>query len=457
MIIKKEFFLFFSVMIVTFMIGFDTTGLGVAIPEIAAKSGFGVKEGTWLSVSYTAGFAAFLLPAGIITDKGGIRINIITSLLIFVLSSLYLTYCETLTEFTCIRLVQGVSAAFLNTSAMALLSILYPLGSNGRTRVFRQWSMFLGLSFAIGPILGSLIVNYASWEWIMFLNIPLGIIVALPFVSRAYMSTARKKTLGQVSLASSIPATVIILLVTMHQYFANNFSVSVGFYYMMALFLCFVVLGAIHFLSRRSFTRLPELRNGYFLISLLLPVFFSVSYWSLFVTLPGYITMTFGYTPMVVMLFMLCLSVPLTLVPLLALQNKLKLNAMNGFVFIAIGLGLLSFIFKSPVGGDDILLAITLFIMGVGASILNPIMARVVMDNVSAENSGLAAAITSTVRQLGFALGVALYSLMTVTSSKNLINISVANAFSLSAALPLISLLICIVLNKRSQLLSKAH
>ena len=457
MTIKGEHLLFISVMIVTFMIGFDTTGLAVAIPEIAVKSGFGIKEGTWLSVSYTAGFAAFLLPAGILTDKIGIRWNLLVSLLIFVFSSLYLTFCETLTEFTCVRLLQGISASFLNTSAMALLNILYPVGGEGRPHAFSQWSMFLGLSFSLGPILGSLIVSYASWEWIMLINIPLGMIVAVSFLKKSGITLPRKKTLGQVSLTSSIPATGILLLITMHQYFQSEASNMYTSYYVLALIACAVSLVIIHFSSLKSFTKLQEFKNGYFLISLLLPIFFSISYWSLFIVLPGFITVKLGCNSLGVMVYMLCLSVPLTLVPVLRLQDKLKLNAMMGFVFIAFGLFALGRVFNSPGEYSNILLAASLFIMGLGASILNPIMARVVMDNVSPENSGLAAAITSTVRQVGFAFGVALYSLMTASGPTTFITLSEPHAFSFSATLPLVSMLICLILNKRSQLLSKVH
>ncbi|MHC5175975.1 MFS transporter [Serratia rhizosphaerae] len=458
MLRKKEDLFFLSVMIVTFMIGFDTTGLGVAIPDIAVRLGFGIKEGTWLSISYTAGFAAFLLPAGIITDKTGYRLTLLSSLSVFVLSSVYSTYCETLTEFTTIRLIQGISAAFLNTSAMALLNVLYPVGGpRNRAGAFKKWSMFLGLSFALGPILGSLIVSYLSWGWIMLINIPLSLVVLFPFVGSTAMETLKKGALGQVSLTSTLPATIILLSITMNPYFNQTFSGLGRHLFYTIIIACLIALGSLHLFSSKSFTRLPELKNGNFLISLLLPIFFSISYWSLFVTLPGYITVKFNYSPMMVMTSMLCLSIPLTLIPVFTLQDKLKLNAMSGFVFIALGLLALAYLFNTNVKHQGLLLDITLFIMGCGAAILNPIMARVVMDNVAPENSGLAAAITSTLRQMGFAVGVAFYSLMTDSSISNGLNISESHAFIASSILPLIALSICIYLNKRSQLLSKAH
>ena len=454
---QKEKLLFLSVMLITFMIGFDTTGLGVAIPSIATNLGFGVKDGAWLSVAYTAGFAAFLLPSGIITDKYGFRLTLLPALMVFVVTSVYSAYSESLTSFTLVRLLQGISAAFLNTSAMALLNLLYPPGgTKDRAGAFKKWSMFLGMSFALGPILGSLIVSWASWQWIMFINIPLGLVVLIPFISSTGVDKGKSVALGKAPLLSTLPATVILLVITLMQFINQVASAKGSSALPVAIVLCLLVLVFMHIYYPRTFTRLPELKNGYFLASLLLPVIFSVSYWSLFVTLPGYLALRLAYDPLHIMLAMLCLSAPLTLFPLLKLQERLRLNASLGFVFLTAGLLALSWLFSTGTTAADIPLAVTLVIMGCGAAILNPIMARVVMDNVAAENSGLAAAITSTLRQTGFALGVTFYSLMTQAGFSG-ITLTETDAFICSATLPLFALLICLAVNRRSQLLSRAH
>jgi len=454
---QKEKLLFLSVMLVTFMIGFDTTGLGVAIPDIAANLGFGVKEGAWLSVAYTAGFAAFLLPSGIITDKYGFRITLLPALTVFVVSSISSTCSDSLISFTVVRLIQGISAAFLNTSAMALLNVLYPVGGNkDRAGAYKKWSMFLGMSFALGPVLGSLIVSWASWEWIMLINIPLGAIVVLPFIGGPGIKAAQTGNLGSVSLLSTLPATAVLLVITLIPFFREHAAGYHDSMLLIALLLCAAALLAMHLFYPRAFTRLPELKNGYFLASLLLPVIFSISYWSLFVTLPGYLALRLHATPLQTMLAMLCLSVPLTLFPVLKLQERVRLNANIGFLFLTAGLLSLAWLFNHSTTDSALQLALTLIVMGCGAAILNPVMARVVMDNVAPENSGLAAAITSTLRQTGFALGVAFYSLMTEAGLSGF-NLSETEAFAYAACLPLVALLICVSVNRRSQLLAKAH
>jgi MFS transporter, DHA2 family, methylenomycin A resistance protein len=455
---RREHLLFLSVMIVTFMIGFDTTGLGVAIPDIATKLGFGVKEGTWLSISYTAGFAAFLLPAGIITDKIGSRLTLMTALLVFVLSSIYSTFCVSLESFTIIRLIQGISAAFLNTAAMALLNLLYPVGGKkDRAGAFKKWSMFLGLSFALGPILGSLIVSYVSWQWIMLINIPLGLFVLFPFVGNGPHRNQSGGALRKVSLLSTLPASTILLLITMHQYAARLSSEYGELTVNVIIVLCFLLLLLFHFTSDRSFTRLPELKSGAFLTSLLLPIIFSITYWSLFVVLPGYFKVRLNLSAMEVMLAMLLLSLPLTIVPVFKLQEKFRLNSMAGFLLISIGLILLSSIFFMNTEKHLLVTGLALVLLGVGAAILNPVMARVVMDNVAPENSGLAAALTSTLRQTGFAAGVAFFSLLTESKFSSGLHFSESGALLFTSILPLVALAICIGLNRRTQLLSKAH
>lgn len=439
------------------MIGFDTTGLGFAIPDIATNLGFGIKQGAWLSISYTAGFAAFLLPAGIITDKSGIRLTLIMALLIFVFTSIFSTRCISLEAFTITRLFQGISAAFLNTSAMALLNLLYPVGeSKDRAKAFKYWSLFLGLSFALGPILGSMMVTYISWQWIMLINIPLGVLVMIPFIGNP-LDKAGGGAFSRISLISTMPATLLLLLITMYQY-AERISVLNGRLIInILIILCVMLLVLFHLLSERSFTRLPELKKKTFLTSLLLPVIFSITYWSLFVVLPGYFTVQMEMSSMALTLAMLLLALPLTFVPVFKIQERLRLNATGGFLLLTAGLLLLSSVFAMSSGEHLFISGVALTLLGTGAAILNPVMARIVMDNVAPENSGLAAALTSTLRQSGFAAGVAFFSLLTENGFYSVLHFTESRALLSASAFPLFALAICIGLNKRSQILSRSH
>lgn len=447
---KKENLLFCSVIIVTFMIGFDTTGLGVAIPDIATTLGFGIKQGAWLSISYTAGFAAFLLPAGIITDRVSGRLTLLAALFVFVVTSLYSIFCVSLESFTAIRLIQGISAAFLNTSAMATLNFLYPVGQEDRTMAFKKWSMFLGLSFALGPALGSVIVTYASWEWIMLINIPLGIMALLPFAGTTLSDNASAAALKRVSLLSTLPAAILLLLMILYQYAKKIVEVHGKLAVDSLIVLCIVSLFVFHLTSERSFTRLPELKSRPFLISLFLPIIFSISYWSLFIVTPGYFTVRMDLSTMQIMFLMLLLSLPLTLVPVFKIEQKWRLKATGGFLLLTIGLLLLATAFATSTRENLLISAAAFVLLGTGAATLNPIMARIVMDNVALEHSGLAAALTSTLRQTGFVAGVAFFSLLTESEFPSTLHFTESDALLFASALPLIALAICIGLDKWS-------
>lgn len=436
--------IFIAIMIVTFMIGFDTTGLGVAIPVIATELGFGVKEGAWLSISYTAGFAAFLLPAGIITDRLGAMRTLISALLVFVVASYMSVSCVSLGSFIFVRLIQGIAAAFLNTAAMALLNLLFPVGSSNRSQVFKTWSMILGLSFSLGPPLGGLIIRMLDWSWILLLNLPLGGLVVFLMLKRKDRTLSAGGALSRVSLFSTLPVTAILLLVTMYQYIDQVLPGQNGTIIKATL----LILGGIsvwlcHHFSVRSFTRLPELKNGAFVISLVLPIIFSIAYWSLFVVLPQYFAVKLGFDALYLAMTMLLLSLPLTLVPLLRIAERFNLQATEGFLMLTVGLVLLAGIFSPVVDGNVWLLAVGLLLLGTGAAVLNPLMARLVMDNVAPENSGLAAALTSTLRQVGFAAGVAFFSLLTQHSEESVIHISEAMALLIAAMLSLVALAVC--------------
>lgn len=259
---------FLSVLIVTFMIGFDTTGLGISIPTIAHKIGVTVKDGSWLSIAYTAGFSAFLLPAGIIIDRYGYTKNIVTSIVFFLGISLVLTQCVTLNEFIIFRLLQGVSAAFLNTSSMALLSAIFPVNGKGdRGATFKIWSQVLGLSFALGPVLGNLLTECVTWKAIFLINIPLTVLFFF-FYKRSVLPHVGSKK-NSTNLISTFPMVGILLLFTFFECLPMVVS-------LFSLIVLLIAMMFIHVKSERSFTRLTELKDSFFLLSLTTNYIFNV-------------------------------------------------------------------------------------------------------------------------------------------------------------------------------------
>lgn len=172
----------------------------------------------------------------------------------------------------------------------------------------------------------------------------------------------------------------------------------------------------------------------------------------MFIDAPGILKDTFQFGSNEIMLSMLLLAIPLTIGPLLS--NHILSKLSSNLYFLSLSIGLISFGYQvyNPNSFSYIIICITFLLMGIGASQLNPLMARIVMDRVSPSNSGLAASITSTLRQAGFSLGVAYYTVMTsdgISASGQIFDQSKSLLYA--SIFPIAAFIICVVLHKNPQ------
>lgn len=314
---------YLGVLIITFLIGFDTTCIGLAISSIASDIGFTVKQGAWLSIGYTAGFSSFLLPSGILTDRLGATKIIFISLTVFVGTALLSIHSDNIDLFSLLRLLQGISAAFLNTAAMAILNDLFPINSSShRDKAFRMWSAVLGVSFSLGPTLGGAIITFLSWKYIMLVNLPLGMIATYFIKAQGHINPTRSITLHRTSLLSTFPISLALLTLCM----GNSVSAYTGYkLYIVIPFVLFIIITSIiiHIKIQGSITRMPELKSINFIIAMLLPVLFSIIFWSLFIVFPQFIYDVYGLETLYVLLIMLLLSLPISIAPFFTNLKKL--------------------------------------------------------------------------------------------------------------------------------------
>ncbi len=264
-------------------------------------------------------------------------------------------------------------------------------------------------------------------------------IVFFVFLSvRNNITTDKNNKTSNTSLASTIPIVFYLLLVSLFQYVTKGFL-------LVGLIGSVIVMVFIHLKSERSFTRISELKDRFFLLSLLLPIIFSMTFWYFFIDAPAILKDNFEFSSNKIMLAIVLLSLPLTIGKFFS--GKKSVIVDNKYYFMVLSSGLISFGYQvcHPNIYSYIIICITLFLMGIGASQLNPLMARIVMDRVSPSNSGLAASITSTLRQAGFSLGVAYYTIMT----NDRVYFSQGKSLIYASILPIMAFFICLAIKNR--------
>ena len=157
-----------------FMILVDSTIVSVATPAIIANFGTDVNSVVWVTSAYLLAYAVLVLITGRLGDRYGPKRLYLLGLTVFTLSSLWCGVTGTIEGLIIARVFQGVGAAMITPQTMAIITRIFP--SERRGRAMALWGATAGVATLVGPILGGVLVDGLGWEWIFFINIPVGII-----------------------------------------------------------------------------------------------------------------------------------------------------------------------------------------------------------------------------------------------------------------------------------------
>ncbi|HEX3614430.1 MAG TPA: MFS transporter [Sporichthyaceae bacterium] len=157
----------------TFMLLVDITIVNVALPRMAGDLDTSFSALQWVLDAYALALAALVLGAGSLGDIIGRRTTYIAGLAVFAVSSLACGVAPNAIMLIAARVVQGVGAAAMFATTVALITNAY----SGRDRgtAFGLWGATAGASAAIGPIIGGLLTELVSWRWIFFVNLPVSV------------------------------------------------------------------------------------------------------------------------------------------------------------------------------------------------------------------------------------------------------------------------------------------
>ena len=160
------------------MVVLDATVVYVALPSIQRGLGFSTSSLEWVITAYALTFGGLLLLGGRAGDLLGRRRMFVAGLLLFSAASLAGGLATSPAWLLAARAVQGVGGAVVAPTALALIATTFPEGPR-RSRAMGVYASMSGVGGALGLVAGGLLVTYASWNWVLFVNVPIGIAVAL--------------------------------------------------------------------------------------------------------------------------------------------------------------------------------------------------------------------------------------------------------------------------------------
>jgi EmrB/QacA subfamily drug resistance transporter len=171
----------------------DGTVVNVALPALQSSFHATVIDVQWVVESYGLFLSALILVGGALGDSLGRRLMFLLGVGVFAAASVGCGLSSNITQLIIGRCLQGIGAAFLVPSSLAIISAFFDEESRGRA--IGTWSGFTAITTALGPVLGGWLIEHASWHWVFFINVPLAaavIIISLWHIPESRNQTARK-------------------------------------------------------------------------------------------------------------------------------------------------------------------------------------------------------------------------------------------------------------------------
>ncbi|HUA44883.1 MAG TPA: MFS transporter [Solirubrobacteraceae bacterium] len=188
-----------------FVIVIDASIVNVALPSIGAHLHFSRDNLTWVVNAYTLTFGGFLLLGGRMADLLGRRRMFMLGLVVFSLASLAGGVAQSETWLIAARATQGLGAAIVSPAALSIITTTFADGAE-RNRALGIWGAVAGAGGAAGVLLGGILTSWLSWRWVLFVNVPIGLIAAA-LAPRMLGESRRQEAGNSFDIAGAVAVT----------------------------------------------------------------------------------------------------------------------------------------------------------------------------------------------------------------------------------------------------------
>lgn len=389
-----------------FMVTLDNLVVTNALPVIRTELDASLRDLQWFVNAYTLSFAALLLTASALGDRLGRRRVFLAGIALFTAASAVCALATDPGTLIVARIVQGFGGAAVMPLSLTLLSDAVP--ERMRSAAIGIWGGISGLGVALGPLLGGAVVDGLSWQWIFWVNVPIGVLV-LPLVVRSLRDArgggGRLDPAGLVLASGGVLAIVWGIV-----HGADDGWTSGGV--LTALVGGAVLLAVLIVWERRAVAPMlaPRLfRVRAFGVANLVAFAFSVGVFGSIFLLAQYFQVVQGYSPLESGIrTMPWTMAPMVVAPLAGLvidRVGARLLLVSGQVLLAVALGWMAAITTVDLAYGSFVAP--LLIAGIGMGLTFAPLATVVMAAVPEADRSVASGTNNTVREVGVAMGIA--------------------------------------------------
>jgi len=422
-----------------FMTVLDAAIANVALPTIGRELEFSQENLQWVVTAYAIMYGGFLLLGGRAADLLGRRSVFMGGLALFTAASLACGLAGSETTLIVFRAIQGLGAAITAPAALSIVTTIFPEGRE-RNAALGIWGALAGMGAAVGLLVGGLLTRYAGWEWIFFVNVPIGaLVLALTrlVVPESRLESVRRRydPYGAVLISGCL-----ILLV-----YAISTAPEVGWAAartILLLAVAAVLLAA--FLAVESRIDQPLMRLGIFRIRTVaaantVGLLVGAVVFSLFFLLTLYVQLVLGWSPLETGLAFLVIAVMGIAAAVLteSLIPRVGPKVVMATGMCCLGLGILWFTQIEVDGSFAAGLLPGMIVAGAGITLSFIPVSITALSGVSERESGLASGLIETNQSIGGALGLAVASSIFATRAEGLISEGEAPAQALTSGFSL--------------------
>ena len=391
----------------TFMLLIDVTIVNVALPAMATSLATSFTDLQWVVDAYALTLAALLLGVGGVADRVGHRTGYLAGLAVFGVSSLVCGFAPSTGVLIAARAVQGIGGAAMFATTFTLLNRSY----TGRDRgtAYGVWGAVSGAAAAIGPVLGGVLTQALSWNWIFYVNVPISavaIVLALRVLPADRPEVARRIDIPGIAVFTVGVGALTLGLIRTGTHTWSAPAVWVPVVLAACAFTAFVIIEAVtaepmvdlHLLRRPSFV-------GTLVAALVLnfAAFAALTYSSIWTqSVLGLSPISAG---LVTLSMAACSFVVAGATGRLVHGRAPGPIVGGGLILIGLGATLDAIMISSGSSWPALLAGFA--VIGVGVGLATPTLSSAAMAAVPMQRGGMAAGMVNTMRQLGFAVGIA--------------------------------------------------
>ena len=410
-----KWFILGNVMISTFMVVLDSTVVNTALPNIMGTLGASMNTAEWILTGYMLSMATVLSTTGWLSNRFGYKNVFIASLIIFTFGSFMSGNSSSIGELIFWRIIEGIGGGLLMPVGMSIITTVFP--PEQRSMALGFWAIASAASVSFGPMIGSYLVDNFNWNYIFYVNIPIGVLCVIVTI------VLQKRYEHEGNLKLDIPGLItssLFLPIFLYGLSQVNSSTNpegwsspivMGCMWISAV--SFILFIYFELNTENPLIDLQIFKDWKFSIANLVTFVFAIGMFGSTFLIPLYMQDNLGYSAFEAGLVFL----PVGMVQAICSPAAGRMaQSIDPRIIIVTGLVMLAVSFfvtsEFTLQTDRSTIIASLILRGTGMGILFPPLLGVALDGITPQQMAQASSLTNIIRQVGGSVGVAYFTFL---------------------------------------------